>query len=225
MSDPRGSGNSQDQRATTQSNEAAGGGGPMGRGRGRGTLPENRIIDSDSESAASGKRSQTETRPPESSKRGRHREDKTLPEVHYTKPENLLTKEGTSGKPIFVLTNHFKIRFNPKLKFRLYRIDFAPDCDDLRLRKALIFQHQEMLGAYIFDGQNLIYLTRPPANLEPVSRSREGVDYKLILKDTNQEINFTNSMGLMVLNTILRRAMDQLKLQVISENLMKSFEI
>lgn len=169
--------------------------GTGGRGRGSGSLQtEARLTESDSET--SGKRSAPDSHIHEISKRGRHREGVELEEVFYTKPDHVQSKAGTSGRMVQLLTNHFKLRFNPRQKFRQYRIDFSPDCDDLRLRKALIYQQQEVFGSYIFDGGNLIYLTR---NLEKtsdyVSRSREGIDYKLIIKDTGTEISFTTSMG------------------------------
>lgn len=192
----------------------------MGRGRGRAALPEQRL--SDTTESDSGKRQQMTQERSEPSKRGKTREDRSMDKVEpHTRPEHIdaNTKKGTQGTQMQLETNYFKLRFKPGMKFRQYRVDFQPDVEDIRIRKALIYQNNEKLGAYIYDGQNLVYVTRQLETTEFLNETREGTKHKVIFKDVNVEIEFTTAMGVMVLNTILRRSMDGLKLQLVNRNL------
>ncbi len=46
-----------------------------------------------------------------------------------------------------------------------------------------------------------------------------GTEYKLIFKDSGEQISLATSTGIRVLNTILRRAMDGLKMKLVQRNL------
>jgi aubergine len=52
-----------------------------------------------------------------------------------------------------------------------------------------------------------------------VSRTREGEDFMIKLKSTGVQISLSDGMGLMVLNIMLRRAMEGLNLQEVQRNL------
>lgn len=152
-------------------------------------------------------------------KRGTNR-DCSL-KVYKTKPDDLNKKTGTSGNPVKLSANYFKLIRKPTFEFTLYHVDFEPNVDILPLRKAFIGQQREYLGGYLFDGQNMIYLTRRlPDDLVTIQvTSREGQTYKMTIKYTNVKIEMTSDMAMQVLNLILRRTMEGLKMQLVGRNL------
>lgn len=163
----------------------------------------------------------------DASKRGRSRDGKDLhPMLHRadisrTKPTSLgeIGKKGTAGRAVKLLTNHFQLQMKKEFEFCQYRVDFLPDLDDMRVRKALIFQQAETLQGYVFDGQNLLYLTRSLPNMHLAARSRENVDYVIKIHQTGVKIELNEAMGFMVLNTLMRRAMNGLEMQEVQRNL------
>lgn len=194
-----------------------------GRGRGRAvTRDEFGYSDTTSESEMERKRSQNKA---EASKRGRSREDRDLPpmlsrvDIARTKPMNVQTKQGTAGNAIKLLTNHFHLTLNKDFEFCQYRVDFLPELDDFRVRKALIFQKADVLRGYLYDGQNILYLTHRIDNVDLAGRSREGVDYVIKIQHTGLKLKLNEAMGFVVLNTLMRRAMNGLEMQEVQRNL------
>lgn len=60
---------------------------------------------------------------------------------------------GTSGTPIGLTANFFRIVSRPQWVLYQYHVDFNPPMESRRLRSALLFQHEELLGsAHSFDG-------------------------------------------------------------------------
>lgn len=192
---------------------------PMGRGRGRGVVDEyaQRVTTTDSESA---KRSESENEN-DQTKRGRTREGRIIQELLTTKPKHVESKKGKDGQQIQVLTNHFRLNFNHGFEVRHYRVDFDPVTDDLRIRRQCLAHLSPQLRAFIYDGANILYMTykMPQTETSFVSQARDGTQYRVIIKDTVTTIKFTEAMELMVLNTMLRRAMDGLNLQLVQRNL------
>ena len=48
----------------------------------------------------------------------------------------------------------------PGFKLLQYRVDFAPDLQDTRTRKALLYEHKAILPKFIFDG-SLLFSPHP----------------------------------------------------------------
>lgn len=87
-----------------------------------------------------------------------------------------------------------------------------------RLKNAMIAQHKQVIGGFLFDGIQL-FVTRelPEESLLLVSRTRENVEYNIKLVHTS--IVLTNQREyLQVLNLILRRATHGLRLQLVNRN-------
>lgn len=60
---------------------------------------------------------------------------------------------GTSGRGILLTANFFRILSRPQWVLFQYHVDFKPPMEARRLRTALLFQHDELLGsARSFDG-------------------------------------------------------------------------
>lgn len=170
----------------------------MGRGRGRGLVDEygERIVTTDSESGhdkPSGSEQETKI-----ASRGKERDGRQITEILTTKPTHVATKQGKEGQQISLLTNHFKINFNPLFKVSHYRVDFVPETEELKVRRQILAHIQEQLGAFIYDGQNILYLTHHMPSTEIVSQARDGTPYRVLLKDTKTTVELTEAMGLMV---------------------------
>lgn len=88
------------------------------------------------------------------------------------------------------------------------------------MRKAFVASQRETFGGYLFDGQNMIYLTQRLAEEVTVFKvmSREEKEYKMTVKNTGTNIEPTDSTASQVLNVLLRRTMEGLKLQLVGRN-------
>lgn len=119
---------------------------------------------------------------------------------------------------IFLL---LQLNRRPEFTFQLYRVDFEPEIDFPPLRKAFVGAQREIFGGYLFDGQNMIYLTRrlPENDMTFSMTSREGNDYKMKVKNTGAQIEMTDGMAIQIFNLILRRMMEGLNLQLVGRNL------
>jgi aubergine-like protein len=66
---------------------------------------------------------------------------------------------GTSGRTVMLKANYFRLETHTDWCLYQYRVDFAPEEDRTRVRKALLRNHQAVLGSYIFDG-TVMYTSR-----------------------------------------------------------------
>lgn len=200
-----------------------------GRGRGRAVTRDDAVFSDTTSDSEMGRKRRTENKTEDASKRGRSRDgrdfDKTKDaglsrvDIARTKPDNVQTKKGTTGRAVNLVTNHFVLNLNTGFEFCQYRVDFLPELDDSRVRKAMIFQQAAILKGYVFDGMNLLYLTHHIDNVDLAAKSREGVDYVIKLQKTGVKIELTEAMGFMVLNTLMRRAMNGLEMQEVQRHL------
>ena len=117
-----------------------------------------------------------------------------------------------------VVANFFRVD-SKKISVTKYRVDFDPECEIPALRRALIRQHKRLLGFFVYDGANEVYLLRPLAEspLELQSQSREGSNYKVKFRQTTV-VHYTEAAYLQVLNLILRNGMRGLNLQLVGRN-------
>jgi aubergine len=140
---------------------------------------------------------------------------------YRTRPDSINSKAGTSGNPVKLSANYFKMVRKPTFAFTLYRVDFEPDFEIEGLRKAFVGRQREYLGGYLFDGQNMLYLTRRlPDDLVTFQvESREGQEYKMTIKYTGTQIDMTDNRASQILNIILRRTMDGLQMQLVGRNM------
>ncbi|XP_078036019.1 aubergine [Augochlora pura] len=140
-----------------------------------------------------------------------------LPEIH-TKPANLVTKKGTTGQPVMLQTNYFKLLTTTDWCLYQYRVDFSPEEDRTVVRKGLLRLHKEAVGTYIFDGTVLYTSQRLKDNLELLS-VRQSDDQKIRIT-----IRFVGDMVkgdqhyLQVFNIIMRKCLDLLKLQLVGRD-------
>jgi len=66
---------------------------------------------------------------------------------------------GASGSKKMLKVNYFKLLKETNWALYQYHVDFSPEEDRTAVRKGLLKNHQEQLGAYIFDG-TVMYTSR-----------------------------------------------------------------
>ena len=185
-----------------------------GRGRGGGRSEERELSPPPSPPSLQVERGQL-------SRRGLVRDQRPLSFIHTRPPSVKESKEGSSGKEVLLSANYFRLIKKPQFEFNLYRVDFKPEIELLVLRKKFIAEQKPLLGGYLFDGQNMLYLTRrlEEETMEFDCKSKEDDKYKMTIRRTNSKIEMTDGMATQVLNLILRRTMEGLQMQLVGRNL------
>ena len=193
----------------------------IGRGRGRGESS----TDSSSTSGSRRKKQECESEqmsiPSDQRKDGREQWIASNRPVYTTRPEHITCKKTEGGQNDNELyANYFRIGIQPNFEFAQYRVDFAPDIDMIKLRRLLVSKCSNIIRGYVYDGGNLVYLTRRlPQDSTDVPVLVDDQQYNVKFKYTNVTINSTDSTAMMVLNCILRNAMRGLNLKLIQRNL------
>lgn len=79
----------------------------------------------------------------------------------------------------------------------------------------------KIISGYLYDGASILFITArlPQDQMTFDCETREGKNYKLTLKNTKQTIDRSDPRVLLVLNIMLRRAMEGLNLKLIQRNL------
>ncbi|EDW02949.1 protein aubergine [Drosophila grimshawi] len=156
--------------------------------------------------------------------RGSVRGRRVITEVVPSRPRGMTTKLGTSGRKVIVTTNYFRLLKRQNWTLYQYCVDFCPEIDNTRLRRGLLSEHRALLGGYIFDGSALFCTTkfeeRPGSSyaLELLTKNRAGENIHIRIKLV-ATVEAVDNQQFQVLNLILRRAMEGLKLQLVSRNL------
>ena len=191
----------------------------IGRGRGRGESS----TDSSSASGSRFKESKSEQASilSEERKDGREQWLASNRPVYTTRPEHITCKKTEGDQSENQLyANYFRIGVPSNFEFAQYRVDFSPDVDMIKLRRFLVSKCANIIRGYVYDGGNLVYLTRRlPQDSTDVPVLAEDQQYNVKFKYTNVTIKSTDSTAMMVLNCILRNAMRGLKLKLIQRNL------
>lgn len=124
------------------------------------------------------------------------------------------------GERVRLQANYFRLLKAPKWNIYKYHVTFEPEIAMARLRNAMIMQHKDKIGGFLFDGTQL-FLTREletdKGTVELTSKTREDTTYILKLKFT-KVVQMDEQESLQILNLILRRATAGLKLQLVGRN-------
>lgn len=138
----------------------------------------------------------------------------------HTKPASLESKRGKSGQAVRLQANYFTLVKKPEWSLYQYRVDFTPECEVEKIRNRLLYEQKPLLGGFIYDKRNQLYLTRKLREdaVEVNSADREGKEYKIMFRFVGLVMMDTKE-SLQTLNLILKRAMRGLKLQLVGRNL------
>ncbi|NXK82380.1 PIWL1 protein, partial [Amazona guildingii] len=129
------------------------------------------------------------------------------------------SKTGTSGVMVKLTTNYFRLTSRPQWALYQYHVGYSPEMEARRLRSALLFQHEELIGkTHAFDG-SVLFLPKKLVNkvTEVFSRTRNGEDVKITITLTN-ELPPSSPTCLQFYNIIFRRLLKMLNLQQIGRN-------
>lgn len=118
-------------------------------------------------------------------------------------------------------TNYFRLKKAPTWNIYLHRIDFEPEILLDKTRRDLMRSINEMFqSGYLFDGTQL-FLTRkledPAGPIERTVTGDDGSAVKIIIKFVGV-VQMHEERAIQILNIILRKAMDGLRLQTIGRN-------
>lgn len=93
---------------------------------------------------------------------------------------------GSSGIIVKLSTNHFRLTSRPQWALYQYHIDYNPLMEARRLRSALLFQHEDLIGrCHAFDGTILFLpkrLQHKVISNVPTGRGVGGVHLKAKLR-------------------------------------------
>lgn len=139
--------------------------------------------------------------------------------IIHTKPSNLQSKRGTCGKTVSLSSNYFKLLKTPEWSIYQYRVDFSPNLENEKIRRRLIHDLKPNFDGFLFDG-TVLYLTKvlPNEVNQFMMKDREENPIQVTIKFVGT-VSMNTSMSLQVLNIILRRSMEGLKLQLVGRNL------
>ncbi|KAM6246793.1 piwi-like protein 1 [Porphyrio hochstetteri] len=129
------------------------------------------------------------------------------------------SKIGTSGTRIKLTANYFRLTSRPQWALYQYHVAYNPEMEARRLRSALLFQHEELIGkTHAFDG-SVLFLPKKLGKkvTEVFSRTRNGEDVRITITLTN-ELPPTSPTCLQFYNIIFRRILKMLNLQQIGRN-------
>uniref|UniRef100_A0A8C8E4F1 Piwi-like RNA-mediated gene silencing 1 n=1 Tax=Oryzias sinensis TaxID=183150 RepID=A0A8C8E4F1_9TELE len=124
------------------------------------------------------------------------------------------SKCGTSGSPIQLTANFYRILSRPQWVLYQYHVDFKPPMESRRLRTALLYRHAEVIGdARTFDGALLIL----PRRLHCKVQTNSGEKVLITVTLTN-ELPPTSPVCIQFYNILFKRVLRLLEMQQIGRN-------
>lgn len=128
------------------------------------------------------------------------------------------TLTGTSGKPITLVSNLFRLDRTTDFRLFQYHVDFVPDIPNKKMRQSMMHEHKETLGGiYMFDGM-ILFLPVHPKQLELASmRNVDKAPVQILLKLTN-EIPPSSPICMQLYNIVFKRLLSMLHLIPIGRN-------
>ncbi|XP_076644828.1 aubergine isoform X1 [Halictus rubicundus] len=150
--------------------------------------------------------------------RGALRGRRVIPPEIHTRPSHLVTKKGTTGQPVNLQANYFKLLATTDWCLYQYRVDFAPEEDRTIVRKGLLRLHKESVGAYVFDGTVLYTSRRLPDKMELWSvRQSDEQKIQITIRLVGDMVK-GDQHYLQFFNIIMRKCLGLLKLQLVGRD-------
>lgn len=126
---------------------------------------------------------------------------------------------------MIIESNYFKLRshLSATTNWTIYKyhVTFEPECLAKRVQVFLVSQHRNAIGGYLFDGAQLFTVRRLHVDenerAEFQTTTRDKTTYTIKMQFT-KIVLMTEQESLQVLNLILRRNMNGLKLQLVGRN-------
>lgn len=106
----------------------------------------------------------------------------------------------------------------PEWQLFAYRVDFQPEVESRGFRNYLIASQKDMIGGYLFDGTQLFCARRLDDDVIERPITGQNGETVLVTFKYTRTVSMTETQSLQILNLILRRSMDGLKMQLIGRN-------
>ncbi|KAJ1526745.1 hypothetical protein ONE63_008324 [Megalurothrips usitatus] len=143
-------------------------------------------------------------------------------QILRTRPDQLATKKGSTGEPIGLLANYFRIQTVPDWALHQYRVDIAPEEDRTGERKFLLRAHRDKLGGHLFDGTVLYTTNRITSPQNPVltwtsSNRDNSANFTITIREVG-EVQQGDYAYVQVYNLLLRTCISGLELQLVGRD-------
>lgn len=144
---------------------------------------------------------------------------RVLHDLIYTRPQAVkLSKKGTTGSGVPIKSNYFRLDTRPNWAIYQYRVEFAPDIEVSNIRKAILRGHKNMFDGFLFDGTMLLTSKRLKEDITQLATQRTDKSNVILTIKFVGQVSMTQQGSLQVLNLIMRRSMEGLKLQLVGRN-------
>ena len=156
--------------------------------------------------------------------------------IFKTRPDSIVDKKGMRGSFVELHTNYFAVNNMPNSRMEQWRVDFKPDSDNMFLKKRLVNSLMTELGHFVFDGTLLYTFYKLAGGDDPrvnrvVTDPESNQQYTIVMKLVGEvcmnavgglfsiatirrffQVHSDETRYLLVLNIILRKCMEHLKL-------------
>ncbi|XP_047656361.1 piwi-like protein 1 isoform X2 [Tachysurus fulvidraco] len=129
------------------------------------------------------------------------------------------SKTGLSGSPIELRANYVRLLSRPQWALFQYHVDFKPPMESRRVRTALLYNHEDLLGpTKDYDG-TILFLPHRLQDTETVlwTENKHGEKVQITIMLTN-ELPPSSPVCLQFYNIIFRRILKILNMQQIGRN-------
>ncbi|XP_076274954.1 piwi-like protein Siwi [Rhynchophorus ferrugineus] len=137
-----------------------------------------------------------------------------------TKPKHYATKQGSDGEKILLKANFFPLLSATKWGLNQYRVDFKPELDNTKTRRALVRRAfvNKLSSGILFDGAALYTPTKlQPDPLELAVADDDNVKYLVSIRLVG-EVNWGDWHYLQIFNLIVRRCLESLEFKLLGRN-------
>ncbi|PNF25797.1 hypothetical protein B7P43_G11743 [Cryptotermes secundus] len=136
--------------------------------------------------------------------------------VLSTKPEDVLSKKGTTGRVVELQTNYFRLPTVTNWQLYQYRVDFKPEEDSSAEKKRIVREFKEMLGGYLFDGTMLYTPHKYQKDPMTFFSTRPSDNTKIcVTVQTVGLLAFGDYHYVQFFNILMRHILESLKLQLV----------
>ncbi|XP_078682107.1 piwi-like protein 1 [Branchiostoma floridae x Branchiostoma belcheri] len=150
----------------------------------------------------------------------RRRRGGVVVEEPHTRPEHMANKRGTTGNPVSMITNFFRVKPQPDWVLFQYHMEFSPEVDHRKARIAMVCSQEDLLGrTKIFDGM-ILFLPRRLEKDQTVittQRKTDGSPVKITITLTN-EVPPTSPVCLQIYNILFRKFLKTIGMQEVNRN-------
>lgn len=140
-----------------------------------------------------------------------------------TRPKQVLSKKGETGRPIRLQANYFQLMTHTNWCLYQYRVDFAPEDDRTRVKKELfkLAAADVLTTGYIFDG-SMMFTTRrlPQSPVEMFVKNPAGGDsapIRITLRLVG-DLTCGDYHLIQFFNILMRKCLANMNLQLVGRN-------